>query len=97
MEAEKPITPPLDVFNRDHGEPQGGCCGPHSAVKAILSIENRYRNQWPTNTHYKWTIKEFWEFTSNLIQADELIDKAKVVLPTFILDEDVKKINIINV
>ena len=40
MEAEKPITPPLDVFYRDHGEPQRGCCGLHSAVKAIFYIKN---------------------------------------------------------
>ena len=91
MEAEKPITPPLDVFYRDHGEPQGGCCGPHSAVKAIFYIKNRYRNQWPTNTNCIWTMKEFRVFTSNLIETNELIEKAKVGLTTFDLDDDVQK------
>jgi hypothetical protein len=91
MEAEKPITPPLDVFYRDHGEPQGGCCGPHSAVKAIFFIKHRYRNQWPTNTNCKWTIKEFQEFTSNLIETEELIEKAKVGITTSNLDDDVQK------
>ena len=60
-------------------------------MKAILFIKNRYRNQWPTNTKSKWTIKQFREFTSNLILTKELIDKAKVVLPTSNLDDDFKK------